>query len=153
MSASVLYAQFCASQKEFIAFLRISLIPLMQSADFVTCCKCFIPCLRFLSVVYVLHAPPREVARGIRPGDLTGQACGPKQVRDTREWCLPEVGGSLKVVQKNWYRAVMNTTLKHYSACSDVMVNTLAYFDRAFFIQNDSYNILTFGTPCTEHSV
>jgi hypothetical protein len=97
----------------------------------------FFSCLLFLSAVYVLHVPPHAVARGVRPGDLTGQACRPTQVRDTRQWCLPEMEVSLKAVQKNWYRTVSYCVLQHWNACSDVMVDK-----RTFFIQNDSYNIL-----------
>jgi hypothetical protein len=83
----------------------------------------------------------------VRPGDLTGHSCRPKQVQDNEGLAFARDGSK----PEDGTDRVQYSILKQYSACGDVMVHNRPYVDTEFFIKNDSYNIVKFGTPYSEY--
>ena len=72
------------SQRKFVACPVILLFPSIRSAVFMISCKHSLVCdfCRHTMSFTCFH---KKYSRDARSGDLTGQACGPKGVRSTRE--------------------------------------------------------------------
>jgi hypothetical protein len=104
-----LHNGFCLTR--FISFLIIPFLSLMQSAHSIICSNSSSFGSNFCQYAVSYICPHNKYLRGMRC-ELAGQAYGDIWVWDTKEWCLVEMGVSMKVVHMDWQYCCVSCNIK-----------------------------------------